>query len=461
VSKVIHQREHWGSRLGFILAAAGSAIGLGSLWKFPYVTGNNGGGAFVLVYLLTTIFVAFPLFIAELTLGRASQKGPVKAFENLSHKSRSWAGVGWLALLSTLIVYSYYAVVAGWTLNYLLLSLTQSFQGKSAEEISGIFNAMATSGDVNVLWQLAFILLTLGVVWGGVREGIEHWARILTPALLLLLVGLFIYSMTLPGAGEAIRFVLYPDFSKLSASAVLQAMGLSFFTASLGFGIIITYGSYMQKGENIPSTSAIVLGLTVTISLMAALMIFPIIFSFGMEPEAGPGLVFKTLPVLFARLPGSLLISVAFFSLLIFTALTSTVSLLENMVANMMELFAFPRRRAVLVASLLVFVVGLPSALAASGSLFPDWKLLYGENFFDTLGTLWDRWFLPIVGLLTALFVGWVIDRKVRDDEFLQGSHSRSLLKIWLFLIRWFVPAAIFLFILEGAGLINLEKALT
>ncbi len=270
MSSVPHPREHWGSRLGMILAAAGSAIGLGSLWKFPYVTGKNGGGAFVLIYILSTVLVCFPLFIAELLIGRAAQRAPVNAFTTLSGKSRSWRGLGWLAVFSTLIVFSYYAVVAGWTLNYLLLSLSQFTAGRSPEQIAGVFDIMSTSGDVCLLWQFFFVLLTLGVVISGVRAGIERWARILMPALFVLLISLCIYSLTLPGAAEGLRFVFYPDTSKLTSSSILEALGLSFFTASLGFGIIMTYGSYMKKEDDIPATSAIVLGLTVVISLLAA-----------------------------------------------------------------------------------------------------------------------------------------------------------------------------------------------
>lgn len=452
-------REHWGSRLGFIFAAAGSAIGLGSLWKFPYVTGQFGGGAFVLIYLLSTLFICVPLFCAELLMGRASQRSTVGAFSQLARHNQNWKGVGWLAIASTVIVFSYYAVVAGWTLNYVLLSLTQFTKGKSPDEIQGVFAILLKSGSINVLWQAAFLLITAGVVIGGVRKGIEHWSKILMPVLLILLVGLFCYGITLSGFGEATRFVLWPDFSRLTPSGILSALGLSFFTSSLGFGIILTYGSYLKPAESIPKTAIIVLLFTLAISLIAALMIFPIIFTFHLPPSGGPGLLFKTLPVLFEQLPATLLISTAFFLLLVFTALTSTVSLLENLVANCMELFNWSRRKSVWWTTCLVFVVGLPSALAGSGALFPSWVEMYGEDFFGTISNTWDRWFLPITGLLTSLFVGWKIDAKIRKEQILAGSHWRWFFYPWLFLVRWLVPLCILIFLLQAAGILNIESA--
>ncbi len=390
-------------------------------------------------------------------MGRAAQKGPVMAFDTLTRHSRNWRGVGWLALLSSVIVFSYYAVVAGWTLNYVLLSLTRFTEGRTDSEIVGVFNMLVGAGGVNILFQTLFLLLTAGVVYAGVRQGIERWAKILTPALLVMLIGLFVYATTLPGFGEAVRFTLYPDFSKITPSGILSALGLSFFTASLGFGIILTYGSYLRPNENLPGTASIVLALTVGISLIAALTIFPIIFSFGGTPAEGPGLVFKTMPVLFSKLPATLIISTIFFVLLVFTALTSTVSLLENLVANSMELFGWSRHRSVWLSIAVVFVVGIPSALAGSGALFQNWEGMYGTDFFESVSSLWDRWFLPITGLLTSVFVGWRMDKELRNKEFLSGSNWRFWLHIWVFLVRWFVPVAIFLFILEASGLVNFD----
>ncbi|MBS0622952.1 MAG: sodium-dependent transporter [Verrucomicrobia bacterium] len=452
-----HLREHWGSRFGFMLAAAGSAIGLGSLWKFPYVAGDHGGGAFVLVYLLATLFICVPLFICELVMGRATQRGAVEAFSILSRQSQNWKGMGWLALTSTLVVYSYYAVVSGWTLNYVILSLSNFTAGKSPEEIRAVFDLLLKAGGMNLFWQFGFLLLTAAVVWGGVRKGIEHWAKILTPALLAILIALFFYAITMPGFHEALRFLLIPDFSKVTPSGILSAVGLSFFTASLGFGIILTYGSYLRPDENLPSMTVAILGSTLGIALIAALTIFPIVFSFGFSPSEGPGLVFKVLPVLFSQLPAPLLISTLFFLLLVFTALTSTVSLLENMTANCIEQFQWSRKKSIVLSTLAAFMLGVPSALAGSGQLFPSWQPIYNADFFATISTLWDRWFLPLSGLLISIFVGYVMDRQLRDKEFLGSSKASYLLPGWLFLIRYVVPIVLILLILEGTNLVSFD----
>lgn len=454
------QREHWGSRLGFIMAAAGSAIGLGSLWRFPYMTGENGGGLFVLLYLAFTFFLALPVFIAELIIGRNTQRSAVSAFSDLSNHSTHWKLLGWFNVLTTFLILSYYCVVSGWGLNYALMSLNRFAAGRSPEEISNVFNVMFASPDINLFWNFVFILLNVGVVYGGIRKGIEYWTRILTPALLVILIALFIYSTTLSGFGDAFRFVFYPDMTKLTSSGVLNALGMALFTLSLGLGIIITYGSYMKQSEDIPKTGMIVSSMSVLVSLMSALMIFPIIFTFGFEPQAGPGLVFKTLPVLFEKLPGSLVISTIFFVLLVFTALTSTVSLFEVLVANLIELFSWSRAKAILLSSVGVFVFGIPTALAGSGSLFPSWKILYGKDFFGTLDYVTGSWMMPVAGLLTTLFIGWFMDKRLSQEEFLKGTTWGKLLKFWFFLIRWLAPAAMIIIILQEGDMLDINGIL-
>lgn len=452
------QREHWGSKLGFIMATAGSAIGLGSLWRFPYIAGDNGGGAFVFLYLLFTLFIGIPAFIAELVMGRRAQKSVVGAFSNLAHKSENWKMAGWLNIATSFLILSYYSVIAGWGLNYAFMSINQFSSGKSAEEIRGVFDIMYTSPDINILWHFIFMLLTVGVVFGGIRKGIEYWSKILTPALMVILGGLFIYALTLEGFGEAARFVLWPDFSKLTPRGILDALGMSFFTLSVGLGIVTTYGSYMTRKEDIPGTSFIIGVVSVLVSLFAALMIFPIVFSFGFTPEAGPGLVFKTLPVLFEQLPGTLIISTVFFVLFVFTALTSSISLLEVLVANLMEVLLWTRKKAVLIAGIACFIVGIPSALSGSGSIFPEWKAMYGTDFFGTLDYITGSWMMPIGGLLSILFVGWFIDKKAAKEEFLFGVQMKWFLGPWLLLLRWVAPIAILIIILQEGEIIDINS---
>ena len=309
------QREHWSTHLGFIFAAAGSAIGLGTLWKFPYVTGENGGGLFVLIYILCVFFIGVPVFVAELVLGRRAQRGAVGIFATLSNNSAVWKGVGWMGVASSFLIMSYYSILSGWGLNYVFMSLNQFYVGKSAQQIGDVFNTLTASGDITIFWHFIFTALTVAVVYPGVRHGIEYWSKFMTSGLLILLIGLGLYSMTLDGFGKAVHFIFYPDLAKFKPSGALEALGLSFFTLSLGQGIMLTYGSYMRNSEDIPKTSGIIGLMIILISLLAALTIFPIIFTFGFSPEAGRGLVFKTLPVLFAKLPGALLISTTFFIL--------------------------------------------------------------------------------------------------------------------------------------------------
>lgn len=451
-------REHWGSRLGFIMAAAGSAIGLGSLWKFPYLTGKNGGGIFVILYLAFTIFISLPVFLAELVIGRNTQKSAISAFGDLSNQSTQWKGVGWLSVLTTFFILSYYCIVSGWCLNYALMSINNFTLGRTPEEISAIFGSLYTSADINLFWNFVFILLNVGVVYGGIRKGIEYWSKIITPALLVLLIGLFCYSTTLEGFGEAFRFVFYPDSSKLTATAILDALGMSFFTLSVGLGIIITYGSYMKSTEDIPKTGAIISSMTLLVSLFASLMIFPIIFTFGFKPEQGAGLVFKTLPVLFSKMPGTLVLSSLFFLLLVFTALTSTISLFEVLVANLMELCSWSRTKAVLTSSAGVFILGIPSALAGSGSLFAKWQVMYNKDFFDTMDYVTQNWMLPFAALFTTIFIGWYVDKRLTLAEISKGTRLLKWLPIWFFCVRWLAPAAIIIIILQEGGIIDINS---
>ncbi len=451
------QREHWASHFGFIMAAAGSAIGLGSLWRFPYTAGDNGGGAFVLLYIAFTFLLGVPIFIGELMIGRKAQRSPIFAYQSLSNQSSNWRMMGYLNMLTSFIVLSFYCVVSGWCLNYALMSLNQFTIGKTPEEIRSIFDIVYTSSDLSIFWLFLFILLNVGVVYNGIRKGIEHWSRILTPALLFILLAMFIYGFTLPGFGQALRFIFYPDFSKLTPAVILNALGMAFFTLSVGLGIIVTYGSYLKPNENIPRTAFIVAMMTLLVSLMAAMMIFPIVFSFNFPPEGGPGLIFKTMPILFAKLPGSLVISTVFFLLFVFTALTSSISLLEVLVANLMELFSWKRSKAVIFSAVGIFIFGIPSALAGSGALFPNWEKIYGKNFFDTMNYITASWMMPIAGLLTALFIGIVMKKELTKEEFLRGTTMGYLFKPWFFMVRYVAPLAVTLIILEQAGILNLS----
>jgi neurotransmitter:Na+ symporter, NSS family len=451
------QREHWSSHLGFILAAAGSAIGLGTLWKFPYVTGENGGGFFVLVYIFCTFFIGIPIFIAELVLGRRAQRGAVGVFASLANNSAFWKTAGWLGVASSFLIMSFYSVLAGWGLNYVFMSLSQFYENMTPKEISGVFDILASSADITIFWHLMFTALAAAVVYRGIRQGIEYWSRFMTIGLLVILVCMCLFAMTLEGFWQGFYFILYPDMSHFKPSAAIEALGLAFFTLSLGQGIMLTYGSYMRRGDDIPRTAVIIGCMIVLISLLAGLMIFPIIFTFGLAPEAGPGLVFKTLPVVFSKLPGALFISTAFFVLFVFTALTSAVALIEVVAANFTDLLGWSRQKAVIVVAVSCFIFGIPSALSNTNTLFANWPAIYGKTFFETIDDIVSLWLLPIGGLMVAIFTGWFLDKSISQNEFNSGTTLRWLWRPWFFFMRWIAPVAIVFIILQQSKLINID----
>ncbi len=450
--KVIYmqkQREHWGSKLGFVMAAAGSAIGLGTLWKFPYVVGENGGGAFIFIYVLCTLFIGIPLFIAELMLGRYAQKGAVATFQTIEHPSSPWKVAGWLGVIASFLIMSYYSVIAGWGLNYMLMSLNQFYVGRTPEQIEGAFDVLSSSGDISLFWHFIFTALTVGVVYPGIRSGIEYWAKWMTSLLLVIVLGLFCYNITLSGFAQTVDFIFTPDFSKLTPSSCLNALGLSLFTLSLGQGIMLTYGSYMRKEDDLPKTALIVASMVTIIAILCSFIIFPVVFSFDRPPQAGFGLVFKTMPLLFAKLPGALLISSTFFLLFVFTALTSAIALVEVVVASCMDLYGWSRKKAALIIGSATALFGIPSALSNTHTLFSNWQTLYGKTFFETVDTFTSMWILPICALLIAIFTGWRFSQEHMREEFYAQTSLRWLFVPWRFFITWVVPAAIVLIILQ------------
>lgn len=450
------KHEHWSSKLGFIMATAGAAVGLGSLWKFPYVAGANGGGAFVLLYIIFTFIIGLPVFIGELIIGRKTQKSSVLAFPSLRKDGENWKGLGWLNFMTTLFILSYYCVIAGWVLSYIFMSLNKFSDGKSPAEIQEVFTLLSSSPGISILWLALYLLINLGIICSGIKKGIEHFAKILMPALFVILIGLFLYAITMPGFSEAVEFVFAPKFDSLSGQGVLNALGMAFFTLSVGLGINITYGSYMKKSENIPNNSLIITAMTIFVSLIAALVIFPIVFTFGFAPEAGPGLIFKTLPVVFSKLPATILLSTAFFALVLFAALTSTIALLEVLVANVIENFSISRTKAAALLSLVIFIVGIPSAVSDTSLLFPSWSTIYSKSFFATIDYISSNWMLPISALFTAIFIGWFTDKKNIRQEFATGTHLGFIATPWFFMVKYIAPLLVIFIILQEAGLIKI-----
>lgn len=459
-------REHWSSNFGFIMAAAGSAIGLGTLWKFPYVVGMNGGSAFILVYILCTVLIGIPIFIAELLLGRAAQKSAVATFTTLDNPHSEWRFGGWFGVIASFLIMSYYSVLAGWGLSYVFMSLNEFWKGKTPAEIQATFKLLQQSSDITLFWHLLFTAITVSVVFRGVKDGIERWSKLMTSSLLGLLLLLVIYNSQLDGFAKAVHFIFTPDWSKLQPYSFLEALGLSFFTLSLGQGIMITYGSYMKKRDNIPKTSFVIASMVILVALLCALAIFPIVFTFGGTVESGSGLVFETLPLLFSQLPGAQILSTLFFILFVFTALTSAIALVEVVVSALMDITPWPRKRLALCVGSASFLLGIPSALSWSNSLFSNWSLLFGKNFFETVDSLVSVWLLPLAGLLVALFCSWKLHKEFIAQEFTEepkvqqgGVEKRSswqlFFPIWYTLLRWLAPVAILAIILRQSGLVQ------
>ncbi len=447
-------RGAWASRTGFVLAAAGSAVGLGNVWRFPYITGENGGGLFVLLYLGCIFVVGLPVMVAEIMIGRASQRSTVTAFKTLAGPRTPWKTLGGMGVVVAWMVLSFYAVVAGWAMYYCLLAATGRLSGQSPEAIAAIFGNTYTSAPVNLLWTALFLALTVAVVWRGVRHGLERWSRILMPALLVLFLVLLARAFTLEGFGRAFDFVFGLHADELTAAGVIEALGHSFFTLSVGMGGLLTYGSYLSRDSDLPSMSAGIAGLDTLIALLACLVIFPITFSFGLEPTQGPGLIFTNIPIAFAQMPAGSILATAFFGLLVFAALTSAISLLEVATAYLIDERGWTRARATLFSGIGIALLAVPSALSGSSALFGSgMEAAVGSNWFDLVADIASNWCLPVGGMGIALFVAWRLPDELRRDEFGRGSRWASFYAGWLVALRYVVPIAIAAIFLHAVGL--------
>ncbi|MGE4619529.1 MAG: sodium-dependent transporter [Planctomycetota bacterium] len=456
-------RGQWSSRWGFILASAGCAIGLGNIWKFPYITGENGGGLFVLIYLACIALIGLPIMLAEVLLGRTTQKSPVGAYRDLSAPGSPWIIPGWIGVLAGFVILSYYSVVAGWALHYSWLSLMGGFAGMDAAAISDTFNTVFADGNLNLGWHTLFMVLTIAVVLGGVRDGVERIARVLMPLLFVMLLVLLGLAMQSDGFSKAFSFVFSPDASKLTRAGVLEALGHSFFTLSLGMGAMITYGSYLKKKEDIVAASILISILDTVIALVSCMVLFPIIFSYGMEPAAGPGLVFVSLPIAFSQMAGGAIWATVFFTLLVFAALTSAISMLEVVVSTIIDETRIRRIPATLLCGAAIFLFGIPSALSGTDGLagegfkeitagvFGEGK---GKNWFDTFDYLASNWLLPLGGLLVALFVAWRAGDAAREKGFQEGTRFQNLYVAWLMLLRYLVPVGVIAVLLHALKII-------
>jgi NSS family neurotransmitter:Na+ symporter len=426
--------------MGFIMAASGSAVGLGNVWKFPYITGQNGGGAFVLVYLVCIALVGLPIMLAEFTIGRKTSLNPVGAFRLLK-PGTPWVGIGFMGVLAGFLILSFYGVVGGWTLAYVVKALTHSLDQFTNPTDAGKFfgSFIANTGEV-MFYHAVFMGLTIAIVIKGVHGGIERACDILMPTLVVTLVILMIRALTLDGAMEGLKFYLYPDFSKLTGHSVLVAMGQAFFSLSLGMGAMLTYGSYLPAKENLTSATLYVVLFDTLIALLMGLVIFPAVFAMGLEPTEGPGLVFSVLPAVFTGMPFGWVASILFFALLAIAALTSSISLLEVVVAYFIDQRGWERKKAVLTMGLVIFAIGIPSGL--SFGVLAGFKPL-DMNFFDHVDNIASNYLLPIGGMMTAIFVGWVWGAREADKEIERHETTFHWAAYWEFVVRYIAPVAV------------------
>jgi neurotransmitter:Na+ symporter, NSS family len=446
-------RGQWSGKLGFILAATGSAIGLGNLWKFPYITYENNGGAFVLVYIAAVIIVGIPIMMAEVLLGRKTQLSPVGAFLKLGKNKAgggAWAAVGFLGVLAGFTILSYYSVVAGWTIHYTWLSLSGRLAELSADPqvLQTYFgNEFLTSGPHQIFYHLIFMGVTTAAVYFGVKRGIERVAKILMPLLFLILVVLVIYSSTTSGFKEAITFLFRPDFDSLTTASVLEALGHAFFTLSLGMGAMLTYGSYMGRDISIPRAAVQISALDTLIALMACVIMFSIINTAGLDVSKSSTILFTTIPTVFAKLPAASLFNAMFYILIGFAALTSTISLLEVVSSYAIDNLGWARHRATLTMGSVIAVFGILNALSLGANARLSSINLIGREstagVFGTMDYLASNWYLPVGGFLIALFAGWLLNPRETRDELEAGHGELRAYGIWQFLIRFAAPLAV------------------
>ena len=442
----IQNRSLWSSRFAFIMVTAGAAIGLGNIWKFPYMAGSSGGGAFVVTYLICILVIGIPAMIAEIMIGRSGRQNPVNSLETLAvdaHHSPAWKNLGWFGALILLIVLSFYSVVAGWSIAYLVKSLSGAFIHASPESILAIWQTLLDSPATLIGWHSLFMFLTLAVVALGVNAGIEKASRWMMPGLFITLILLVIYAAIEGDFKQAALFLFSFKREAFTTGAIINAMGQAFFSLATGAGAILIYGSYLSKDTDIVDTVFIVSLLNVLVAILSGLAIFPIVFSHGLQPEGGPGLMFNVLPIAFSHMPGSWIVGSFFFLLLLFAAWTSSISLAEPLVSLLHERHQLSRPMSSLIIGSLAWVLGLVSVFS-----FNIWKdvQIFHWGIFQIMTDLPTNILLPIGAFLFCIFAGWIMKHEQVKDQF--GAHRTLLFPIWRFSIRYIAPLGILIILL-------------
>lgn len=439
----MEKREQWASKLGFILAAAGSAIGLGAIWKFPYETGANGGSVFILLFIISTIFIGLPILLAEFVIGRRGQADAVTGLKKQA-PGKPWFLIGWSGFIFAFLILSFYSVVGGWILSYLVRAILFQLSDYSDSGFGELFTNIIANPLEVLIAQAAFMFLTIFIVQGGIKSGIERASKIMMPALLIFFVILMIRSLTLDGAMEGVKFMFVPDWSFFNFDTALTALGQAFFSLSVGVAGMITYASYLPKTENLGRSAVSVVTLNIVISIMAGLIIFPAVFALDYLPDQGPGLVFIILPAIFNELFMGQFLIILFFILLLFATLTSSISMLEITVSIAVKDKYDTRGKISWLAGLAIFIVGIPSAL--SYGVFSD-PIFFGYTFFDFIDILTSRIGLPMGALFISLFAGYVL---TKEDAHAEMQEQQRLVDVWRILLRYVAPVAIIFVFVQG-----------
>jgi NSS family neurotransmitter:Na+ symporter len=449
-SPVSDERDFFSGRFAVVAAVAGSAIGLGNIWRFPYVAGANGGGAFLLVYLVCVIAIGIPVMTSEFVIGRSAQKNPYGAFKALA-PGKPWYLIGLMGVAAAFMILAFYTTVAGWTLEYFYQAVTGNLIGKTDADLTVMFDNFLKSSFRPLLWFLLFMGLTGFIIISGVREGIERYTKVMMPFLFVLLILLCIRSLTLPGAKAGLQFLFHPDISKLTPKVMLEALGQAFFSLSVGMGTLITYGSYIKKNENLASSAGLVTLADTGIAIIAGIAIFPAVFALGGSPASGTGLVFIVLPGIFQKIPMGNIFAIIFFLLLAIAALTSTISVLEVIVAYLVEELKMSRRKATIAATLSVSALGIVTVL--SFGALSNIQVL-GKNIFGVLEYLTSNIMLPVGGLFIVLFIGWFFSPALTRKELTNdGALKGRLLPLFMFIVKFIAPVAIAMVFLYSLGI--------
>ena len=469
--KSIHGQ--WSSRLIFIFAATGSAVGLGNIWKFPWMTSEYGGGAFVLIYILSVILIALPIMIAEVLIGRHGKQNPVGSIKYLSNKSSTfnikeiqpdlnrvktksqkysnaddytnWQLVGWSGMIAGILILSFYSVIAGWTMSYIFKAISGSFVEISVDQSKQVFEDFISDPEKLLGWHTIFMLLTCYIISKGVKGGLEKSVKILIPGLFILLIGLALYTSTLSGFLDGLEYMFVPDISKIDASVILGAMGMAFFSLSIGMGSLMIYGSYLSDESSIANVTGVVAFADTFVAILAGVIIFPIVFTYNLDPStAGPGLIFQTLPIAFGAMPGGIIIATLFFILLFFAAITSSISLIEPAITYMIEKYSISRPEASVRLGVLTWTLGIGTILSFS---YAADLTIFGYTFFDLLDNFTSKIMLPLGGLLIAIFTGFIVKRNIVFDEL---NLTNLQFNFWRLLVRFIAPIAVTLIFING-----------